>query len=56
MDVSVGIDIGGTKCALSVGDGAADMVKILHREEFPTTGLSWRQVLEAFAALVKEEM
>ena len=50
MDVSVGIDIGGTKCALSVGDGAADTVKILHREEFPTAGLSWRQVLEAFAA------
>ena len=50
MNVSIGLDIGGTKCALSVGDGAADTVKILHREEFPTAGLSWRQVLEAFAA------
>lgn len=50
MNVSVGIDIGGTKCALSVGVCAADSVKILHREEFPTAGLSWRQVLDAFAA------
>ena len=49
MKVSIGIDIGGTKCALSVGDCAADAVKILHREEFPTKGLSWRQVLDEFA-------
>ena len=48
MSVSVGIDIGGTKCALSVGECAADSVKILHREEFPTKGLSWREVLEEF--------
>jgi len=48
MNVSIGIDIGGTKCALSVGDCSMDAVKILHREEFPTKGLSWRQVLEEF--------
>ena len=40
MNVSIGIDIGGTKCALSVGECAVDSVKILHREEFPTKGLS----------------
>jgi len=34
MNVSIGIDIGGTKCALSVGECSADSVKILHREEF----------------------
>lgn len=48
MGVSVGIDIGGTKCALSVGECTADSVKILHREEFPTKGLSWQEVLEEF--------
>ena len=36
MNRSIGIDIGGTKCALSVGECSADAVKILHREEFPT--------------------
>ena len=48
MNVSIGIDIGGTKCALSVGECTSDSVKILHREEFPTKGLTWQQVLEEF--------
>ena len=48
MNVSIGIDIGGTKCALSVGACATDSVRILHREEFPTKGKSWREVLEEF--------
>ena len=52
MGVSIGIDIGGTKCALSVGACTADEVKILHREEFPTKGKSWQEVLEAFASKV----
>ena len=49
MDVSIGLDVGGTKCAISVGDCSADSIKILSREEFPTAGLSWRQVLDEFA-------
>ena len=48
MNVSIGIDIGGTKCALSVGECASDSVKILHREEFPTKGMTWQEVLEEF--------
>ena len=48
MNVSIGIDIGGTKCALSVGECTTDAVKILRREEFPTKGLSWQEVLEEF--------
>ena len=52
MDVSAGIDIGGTKCALSIGDCRADEVKILHREEFPTKGLNWQAVLEEFASRI----
>ena len=49
MKVAVGLDIGGTKCAISTGECAADSIKILSREEFPTAGLSWRQVLDEFA-------
>ena len=48
MTVSIGIDIGGTKCALSIGECSVDEVRILHREEFPTKGLSWQEVLEEF--------
>ena len=53
MNVSIGIDIGGTKCALSVGACTADDVKILHREEFPTKGLSWQEVLEEFGKRIE---
>ena len=45
-----GLDIGGTKCAMSTGvveDGGG--IRILSREEFPTAGLSWRQVLDEFS-------
>ena len=49
MKVAVGLDIGGTKCAISTGECSADSIKILSREEFPTAGLDWRQVLEEFA-------
>jgi len=53
-NVSVGIDIGGTKCALSVGDCSAETVKILHREEFPTQGHSWQEVLEEYNRRIVE--
>ena len=47
--MNIGLDIGGTKCAISTGEPAGDTIKILSREEFPTAGLAWRQVLEEFA-------
>ena len=49
MKLSIGIDIGGTKCAFSAGLCSADSVEIVHREEFPTKGLGWRQVLDEYA-------
>lgn len=52
MEVSIGLDIGGTKCAISVGECTGDAIKILSREEFLTAGLSWPQVLEEFAARI----
>ena len=50
--LAIGLDIGGTKCALSVGS-CGETVQILHREEFPTAGLTWQQVLASFAARIE---
>ena len=47
--MKIGLDIGGTKCAISTGEPVGDTIKILSREEFPTAGLAWRQVLGEFA-------
>ncbi len=53
MKISVGLDTGGTKCAISTGECAADSIRVLSREEFPTAGLSWRQVLDEFARRIE---
>jgi glucokinase len=49
MKLKIGLDIGGTKCAISTGACEDGAIKILSREEFATAGLSWRQVLDKFA-------
>ena len=51
--MKIGLDIGGTKCAISTGESADGKIKILSREEFPTAGLSWRQVLDEFARRIE---
>ena len=51
--VSVGLDVGGTKCALSVGMCAGPEVEILHREEFPTAGKTWQETLARFAVMIE---
>lgn len=56
MNLSIGLDIGGTKCAISTGRCTADGIIILSREEFPTAGLSWREVLDAFAARIESRL
>lgn len=45
---SFGLDIGGTKCAVSVGNVTDTDITILHREEFPTAGKSWQEVLAIY--------
>ena len=52
MSIYAGIDIGGTKCALSLGECSSGDVKILHREEFPTAGKVWREVLDEFVVRI----
>ncbi len=51
--MNIGLDIGGTKCAISTGVCEGGTIKILSREEFPTAGLSWRQVLDEFARRIE---
>ena len=53
MKLKIGLDIGGTKCAISTGECEDGAIKILSREEFPTAGLSWQQVLEEFACRIE---
>jgi len=53
MKRSIGLDIGGTKCAITVGEVGGDDIRIVHREEFPTAGLSWQQVLAKFAERIR---
>ena len=47
--MNIGLDIGGTKCAVSTGEAVEGGIKILSRDEFPTAGRSWHQVLDEFA-------
>jgi len=54
MGYSIGLDIGGTKCAISVGNVTPEGVRILHREEFPTAGKSWREVLDVYTEKIRE--
>lgn len=54
--MNIGLDIGGTKCAISSGDCADGSIKILSREEFPSAGLSWRQVLDEFAHRIENRL
>jgi glucokinase len=53
VKLKIGLDIGGTKCAISTGVCEDGAIKILSREEFPTAGLSWQQVLEEFACRIE---
>ena len=53
MKLKIGLDIGGTKCAISTGECEDGAIKILSREEFPTAGLSCQQVLEEFACRIE---
>jgi len=46
----LGVDIGGTKCALSLGLAEADTLTIRSRREFATAPLTPQQVLEQFLA------
>ena len=42
------------KCAISTGECEDGAIKILSREEFPTAGLSWQQVLDEFARRIEK--
>lgn len=50
--IAIGLDIGGTKCAVSVGE-CGQTVSIKERIVFPTAGKSWRDVLALFAEQIE---
>ena len=54
MKYSIGLDIGGTKCAVCVGQCGPDAVEIKAREEFPTAGKTWQDVLGIYAERIEE--
>ena len=54
MKYSIGLDIGGTKCAVCVGLCGPDAVEIKAREEFPTAGKTWQDVLGIYAERIGE--
>jgi len=52
----LGLDIGGTKCAVSIGEIVDDGIKILEREEIPTSlPLDTLKRLQAFVDVWKEK-
>lgn len=53
MKYTIGLDIGGTKCAVSVGKCSADSIEIYKRECFPTANLSWQEVLQTFTQYIR---
>ena len=50
-----GFDIGGTKCAVTVGEKLPDDIRVLIRKEFPTKG-SPNDVIAYMVALLREEL
>ena len=54
MGYSVGLDIGGTKCAVSLGSVSDAGVEIKFRQEFPTAGKSWQEVLAIYTDKIQE--
>ncbi|MBP5613371.1 MAG: ROK family protein, partial [Bacteroidales bacterium] len=53
MKYAIGLDIGGTKCAVSAGICADGGIRIAAREAFPTAGLHWQEVLAAIEQRIR---
>ena len=49
----IGLDIGGTKCAATLGAGG-ETIRILKKEQFLTKGLSPQSVLQRFSRFIDE--
>lgn len=54
MAYYIGIDIGGTKCAVSLGETDGDtMPRIIKKEQFATSGVSPLEALERFSRFIE---
>ena len=54
MKYSVGLDVGGTKCAVSMGAVTENGIEIKVREEFPTAGKSWQEVCAIYVDRIQK--
>ena len=45
---SIGLDIGGTKCAVTLDKIEGESITIVRKEQFATAGNTYVQVLEKF--------
>lgn len=54
MQYSVGLDIGGTKCAVCLGSVDESGVDVKFRVEFPTAGKTWQEVLAIYTDKIQE--
>lgn len=54
MQYSVGLDIGGTKCAVCLGSVGESGVDVKFRVEFPTAGKTWQEVLAIYTDKIQE--
>ena len=53
MSYCIGFDIGGTKCAVSLGEIMDGNIRVLHRQETPTVATA-QETLSVLAPFVKE--
>lgn len=50
----IGLDVGGTKCAATIGK-VTDKIEIIAKEKFATAGLTYTEVLEKFADFIERK-
>lgn len=50
----IGLDVGGTKCAATLGN-VTDKIEIIDKEKFATAGLKYTEVLERFADFIEKK-
>ncbi len=52
----IGLDIGGTKCAMTLGTIAADRIQVVQKEKFPTDNQPPERILERFCIFIDAQL
>lgn len=56
MEVIVGIDIGGTKCAVSFAEVDEETVRIMHKEVMPTETQNFEKAMQEFIICIEKKL